>query len=148
MIDENGPAPEIARNTVLAAAPTVGGGAIPAAALWWDGFTIAANISDEDAEASFRAMVHAISPEVAQEHPNVAAWLVKGYEPGPGAAGTMATAQAGARPYPMVPYMGSCTTRSAPRLVEFMQGTESAEAALADAEDAYRTAAREAGFLD
>ena len=39
---------------MLAAAPTVGGGTIPAATLWWDGFTIAKNISDEDAEASFR----------------------------------------------------------------------------------------------
>ena len=48
-------------------APTVGGGDIPAATLWWDGFVIAKNISDEDAEASFRAMMHGIRPEVAQE---------------------------------------------------------------------------------
>jgi multiple sugar transport system substrate-binding protein len=148
MIDESGPAPEIARNTVLAAAPTVGGGEIPAAALWWDGFTIARNISDEDAEASFRAMVHAISPAVAQENPNVAAWLVAGYEPGPGAAGTMATAQGGARPYPMAPYMGVLHNALGAEIVEFMQGSESAEQALADTEAAYRTAAREAGFLN
>ena len=32
-------------------------------------------------------------------------------------------------------------------IVEFMQGTERAEQALADAEAAYVTAAREAGFL-
>jgi hypothetical protein len=32
-------------------------------------------------------------------------------------------------------------------IVEFMQGTETAEQALADAEAAYTTAAREAGFL-
>ncbi len=32
----------------------VGGGTTPAAALWWDGFTIAKNISDEDAAAPSR----------------------------------------------------------------------------------------------
>ena len=41
--------PEVAANTGFAAAPTIGGGTTPAAALWWDGFTIAQNISDEDA---------------------------------------------------------------------------------------------------
>ena len=61
MIDPTGPAPEIAANTVLAGAPTVGGGNIPAATLWWDGFVIAKNICDEDAEASFRAMMHGIA---------------------------------------------------------------------------------------
>jgi hypothetical protein len=39
----------VAENTVFAAAPTVGGGTIPATTIWWDGFAIAQNISDEDA---------------------------------------------------------------------------------------------------
>ena len=34
------------------------------------------------------------------------AWLIKGYEPTPAAEGVFATAKAGAKPYPMVPYMG------------------------------------------
>ncbi|HVG49736.1 MAG TPA: extracellular solute-binding protein, partial [Rubellimicrobium sp.] len=54
--------PEVAQNTVFAAAPTVGGGTTPATTIWWDGFSIAQNISDEDAEASFRTMMHALSP--------------------------------------------------------------------------------------
>ncbi len=64
-IDAEGAAAGVSENSVVAAAPTVGGGDIPAATLWWDGFVIAQNISDEDAEASFRAMMHAIRPEVA-----------------------------------------------------------------------------------
>ena len=143
-----GPAPEVAANTVLAAAPTVGGGTTPAATLWWDGFTIAKNISDEDAEASFQAMMHGIRPEVAQEHAPVAVWLIKGYEPTPAAVGVIETLKAGAKPFPMLPYMGVLFTALGENLAEFMQGQESAEQALEDATQAYNTAAREAGFLN
>ena len=142
------PSPEIAEATVLAAAPTVGDGEIPAAALWWDGFSIARNISDEDAAASFQAMVHAIRPEVGNENPGAATWLIPGVEPTEAAEGVLATAAAGARPYPMSPYMGLLHTALGAELPDYMQGRESAEQALADVEAAYRTAAAEAGFLD
>jgi ABC-type glycerol-3-phosphate transport system substrate-binding protein len=146
MIDTAGPTPDIARNTVLAGAPTVGGGKIPAAALWWDGFSIAKNISDEDAEASFRAMMHGISPDVAKKHAKVAAWLIKGYEPTPAAVGVFETLKGGAKPYPMVPYMGLLHTALGDELAQFMQGQESAKQALADVTRAYTTAAKEGGF--
>ncbi len=81
-------------------------GTVPAAALWWDGFTIAKNISDEDAAASFQAMVHAISPETIAAHPDAATWLVEGYTPGAAAVGVIANATGGAKAYPMQPYMG------------------------------------------
>ena len=138
---------EIADNTVLAAAPTVGGGSTPAAALWWDGFSIAKNISDGDAEASFRAMVYGVRPEVGQKHPALATWLTKGYEPGPNAVGVLATANGGAKPYPMLPYMGLLHSALGSELAEFMQGRESAEEALKDVEASYSAAAREGGFL-
>ena len=147
-IDAEGAAPGVSENSVVAAAPTVGGGDIPAATLWWDGFVIAQNISDEDAEASFRAMMHAIRPEVAQANPEVTAWLIKGYEPTPALAGVYATAQAGAKPYPMLPYMGLLHTALGNELGEFMQGQEDAQKALADVTQAYNTAAREGGFLN
>jgi multiple sugar transport system substrate-binding protein len=146
-IDGEGAAEGVAENTVLAAAPTVGDRAIPAAALWWDGFTIAKNVSDEDAAASFQAMVHGISPEMVAENPGVATWLVEGYEPGPAAVGVIATANSGARAYPMQPYMGLLHTALSTELAEFMAGSESAEQALADVKAAYDTAAREGGYL-
>jgi multiple sugar transport system substrate-binding protein len=138
---------DVVENTVFAAAPTVGGNAIPAAALWWDGFAIAKNVSDEDAEASFRAMVHGIRPEVAEKNPNAATWLIKGYKPGPAAVGVLANANGGAKPYPMVPYMGLLHTALSVELADFIKGVEPAEKAMADVEAAYNAAAKEGGFL-
>lgn len=139
--------PDIVSNTVFAAAPTIAGGTTPAAALWWDGFTIAKNISDEDAEASFQAMMHGISPAVIAANPNAATWLVKGYTPGPAAVGVIATANGGARAYPMQPYMGLLHTALSTELAEFIAGKEDAAQALADVKAAYDSAAKEGGFL-
>lgn len=138
---------DIVNNTVFAAAPTIAGGTTPAAALWWDGFTIAKNISDEDAEASFQAMMHGISPAVIAANPNAATWLVKGYTPGPAAVGVIATANGGARAYPMQPYMGLLHTALSTELAEFIAGKEDATQALADVKAAYDSAAKEGGFL-
>jgi ABC-type glycerol-3-phosphate transport system substrate-binding protein len=137
----------VAENTVFAAAPTVGGGTIPATTIWWDGFAIAQNISDEDAEASFRAMIHALSPEMTAANPDLAVWLIPGFEPGPAAAGVLASVQGGAKPYPMVPQMGALHGALSAELADFMAGSESAEQALADVAAAYETAAREQGFI-
>jgi multiple sugar transport system substrate-binding protein len=147
MLSGEGAAEGVVENTVLTAAPTVDGGTTPAVALWWDGFTIAKNISDEDAAASFQAMVHGISPEMVAANAEVATWLVEGYEPGPAAVGVIATANAGARAYPMQPYMGILHTALSTELAEFMAGSEDAAQALADVKAAYDTAAREGGYL-
>lgn len=148
MIDPESEAPEISKNTALAGALTVGSGTTPASTLWWDGFAIAANISDEDAAVSFQAMMHGIAPELAKEHATAAAWLIDGYEPTPAAAGVFATVQGGAQPYPMTPYMGFLHTALGDNLGEYLQGAESAEQALADTVAAYNAAAKEAGFLE
>jgi multiple sugar transport system substrate-binding protein len=138
---------ELVANTGFAAAPTIGGGTIPAAALWWDGFTIAANISDEDAAASFQAMVHAISPETVAANPDAATWLVAGFKPGPSAVGVIANATGGARAYPMQPYMGLLHTALSAELADFIAGKEDATQALADVKAAYDAAAKDGGFL-
>ena len=145
---EGSASPEIAETIRFAAAPTIGDGTIPAAALWWDGFTIAKNISDEDAEASFIAMMNGISPEMMQENMGAAVWLIDGYEPTPAAEGVIANLQGGSRPYPMVPFMGILHSALGDNLAEYMQGEETAEQALADVTQAYTTAAREAGYLN
>ena len=147
ILDDEGAADGVVANTVLAATPTIGSSAVPASALWWDGFSIAKNVSDADAEASFRAMVHGISPTMMEAHMDVATWLIKGYQPGPAAVGVIANANAGARPYPMQPYMGILHTALSTELAEFIAGSEEAPQALADVKAAYDTAAKEAGFL-
>ncbi|GGL61245.1 ABC transporter substrate-binding protein [Wenxinia marina] len=148
-IDENGATPEIAAETEVVAMPGWGGNGIPATTLWWDGFAMAKNISDEDAAVSFQAMMYALSPELVAdpETAALAAWLVNGYEPQPAAAGVIANMQAGAAPYPMTPYMGLLHTALGDNLAEFLQGQESAEEALEDVVAAYTTAATEAGFI-
>ena len=148
MIDPAGTStPDVIAHSVFTAAPTVGGGKIPATYLWWVGFVIAKHTSEEDAEASFRAMMHAVSPELLAEHSEDAVWLIDGYQPGPAAAGAFDTVRAGAQPFPMLPYMGLLHTALSNNLIEFLQGKESAEQALADATRAYETAATEGGFL-
>ena len=61
--------------------------------------------------------------------------------------GVIANANAGARPYPMQPYMGLLHTALSTELAEFVAGKEDASRALADVKAAYDAAAREAGFL-
>ena len=146
-IDPEKSSAEMVANTAFAAAPTIGGGTIPAAALWWDGFSIAKNISDEDAAASFQAMVHAISPEVVAANPEAATWLVAGFVPGPTAVGVIANATGGARAYPMQPYMGLLHTALSAELADFIAGKEDATQAMADVKAAYDAAATEGGFL-
>ena len=129
---------------------TVGGGDIPASTLWWDGWTVAKNISDEEAEATFLAMMNGIRPELMESEDirRQAVWLIDGYTPTSAAIGVFAAAQAGTIPYPMLPYNGLMHTALGAELADFMQGKESAEQALADVEAAYRAAAKEKGFLN
>ena len=145
--DGEGSTAKVVGSTRFAAAPTVGGGDIPATTLWWDGFTVSKNISDEDAVATFRAMANGIDAKVAAANMDAASWIVKGSKPGPAAEGVVATVRSGAKPYPMIPYMTLMHTALGNELADFMQGNESAEQALADVEDAYEVAAKEKGFL-
>ncbi len=147
ILDDEGSSAEVTSNTVLSAAPTVGGGSTPSATLWWDGITIAANISDAEAEATFAALVGAMTPEMVAANNDSAVWLLDGFKPGPAAAGVAATANGGAKSYPMIPYIGLMHNALGAELVDFLKGDESAEQALADVEAAYMTAAKEAGFI-
>ena len=108
---------------------------------------IAKNISDEDAEATFVAMVNGISDKMVEANNDAAVWLMDAYKPGPAAAGVAATAAAGADPYPMLPYMGLLHQAFFEELPDFLQGNESAEKTLSDIEAAYTAAAQEAGYL-
>lgn len=148
VIDPKGPAPDVAANTVLAGAPTIGGNGIPSASLWWDGFSIAKNASDADAEASFRVMMHAVSPAVAAAHPDSAPWLMKGFKPGPAQVGVMETASApNAKAYPMLPYMGLLHTALSNEIGDFLKGSKDSAKTLSDIEAAYNAAAKGAGYL-
>ena len=134
----------------IAGPMTVGGGSTAASTLWWDGWTVAKNISDAEAEATFIAMMNGIRPSMMSDE-NIrtqAVWLIDGYKPTDAAIGVFEAAKMGTTPYPMLPYMGLMHTALGAELPDFMQGKESAEQALADVEAAYVAAAKEKGYLN
>ena len=146
--DLQGSSPEVVENTAIAGPMTVAGGSIPATTLWWDGWTVAKNISDTDAEATFVALMAGIDPSILnEENAREAVWLIEGYEPTEAAKGVFAAASMGTKPYPMVPYQGLLHSALGAELSDFMQGKEDAATALADVEAAYTAAAKEQGFL-
>ena len=146
VLDDEGSTEEVTGSTVLAGAPTLMGDNV-ASTLWWDGFTIAANVSDADAEATFVALVNGISDDVVRANNDAAVWLSDAYKPSAASAGVSATAMSGASPYPMLPYMGLLHGALGAETTEFLQGSETAAQALADVEAAYTAAAKEKGFL-
>jgi ABC-type glycerol-3-phosphate transport system substrate-binding protein len=145
--DGEGSTADIEKNTKFASAPTAAGGSIPSSTLWWDGFAIAKNISDADAEATFQVIMAGISPDMAKANADKANWLMAGVTARAAGVGVIATAQGAAAPYPMLPFMGTLHGAAGGELADFLQGKESAEQALADIEAAYRAAAKEKGFL-
>jgi multiple sugar transport system substrate-binding protein len=147
VLDDEGSTAEVVSGTILSAAPTWGNGARPASTLWWDGIAISANVSDEDAEATFVALMNGITTDVVMANNDAAVWLVEGYVPSAASAGVSGTAAGGAAPYPMVPFMGALHTALGAEITDFLQGSESAEQALSDVEAAYTAAAKEQGFL-
>jgi maltose-binding protein MalE len=149
LVDVDGVSAEVKNGMNIAGPMTVGGGNTPASTLWWDGWTVAKNISDAEAEATFIAMMNGIDPAMIKDEEirKQAVWLIDGYTPTDAARGVFAAAQANTIPYPMLPYMGLLHTALGAELSDFMQGKETAAQALADVEAAYIAAAKEKGFL-
>ncbi|MDZ7600427.1 MAG: extracellular solute-binding protein, partial [Hoeflea sp.] len=132
LMDGKDSAPGVAENTVAAAAPSAGGNSFPATTLWWDGWTVATNISDEDAVATFLAMKAGTAPSIlTADTMGQAVWLLDGYTPSPEAQGISASIAGGARPYPMEPYMGAMHTALGDNIADFLAGKEDAAQALA-----------------
>ncbi|MEX3010611.1 ABC transporter substrate-binding protein [Hoeflea sp. TYP-13] len=148
LMDAEGSTPEVYENTKVGAPMTVGGGDRPASTLWWDGWTVAKNISDEDAEATFLAMKYGISPAILNDETmGQAVWMIDGYKPAPVNAGVFSAIDMQTTPYPMLPYQGLLHTALGDNIGDFLQGKESAEQTLADIEAAYTAAAKEKGYL-
>lgn len=148
MVEVDGVSQDVKDGFAIAGPMTVGGGDTSAATLWWDGFSIAKNISDAEAEASFIAMVHAIRPEmITDETKTQAVWLIEGYTPTPAAMGVFDAAGRTTEPYPSLPQQPLLHSALGNEMSDFMQGNETAEQALADIAAAYNTAAKEKGLL-
>jgi len=140
---------QVVGKVTMASAPTAMQGGAPATTLWWDGIVIASNISDEEADAAFRVAMEGLDSEMVQGANSAAIWLVDGFVPGPMAQGAIATATAtpAAAPYPSTTQMGLLHTAFGSELSGFFTGERDAAATLQAIEDAYTTAAKEAGVL-
>ena len=123
------------------------GSATTASTIWWDGWAIAKNISDKEAEAAMKLIVASMSEDVIKAHNDDAIWLASGFNPGPAAAGAFATASQGAPNYPMTKYIGSMHSALGKNIAAFMTGKKAAKTTLADIEKAYITDAKEKGLL-
>jgi len=134
----------------MAGAPTAMDGGAPATTLWWDGLVVAANITDEEADAAFRLMMEGLDEEMVSANNDAAIWLVPGYQPGRLAEGAIATAtaQPAPPPYPSTTQMGLLHTALGNELPAFLTGERDAAATLAAIEEAYTTSAQEAGVLE
>lgn len=147
MNDEN--ESQVVGKVTMAAAPMAMEGGAPATTLWWDGFVIAANITDEEADAAFRLAMEGLDADMVTANNEAAIWLVNGYQPGPLAEGAIATATANPAPpaYPSTTQMGLLHTALGNELPAFLTGDRDAAATLAAVEEAYTTSAKEAGVL-
>jgi ABC-type glycerol-3-phosphate transport system substrate-binding protein len=134
----------------MSAAPTAMDGGAPATTLWWDGIVVAANITDEEADAAFRLAMEGIDTDMVTANNDAAIWLVSGYQPGPLSQGAIATATANPAPpaYPSTTQMGLLHTALGNEIPAFLTGERDAAATLAAIEEAYTTAAKEAGVLE
>ncbi len=149
LVDADGVSMEVKNGMDIAGPMTVGGGKTPASTLFWDGWTVAKKISDEEAEATFIALTNAIRPSILDNEDirKQAVWLIEGYKPTDAARGVFAAAKMNTTPYPMLPYAGLMHSAIGKEIADFMQGKETADKTLSDIEDAYRASAKEKGFL-
>ena len=129
----------------FAAAPAATPGGKPATTLWWDGMVVAKNISDAEAEAAFRLMMHGISPASLEKGKDAAIWLA--FPDNRIAKGALDSQKGGAPAYPASTEMGLMHTALGNNIADFLTGKEPAEQTLSDIEEAYITAAKEAGVL-
>ena len=149
LVDADGVSMEVKNGMDIAGPMTVGGGKTPASTLFWDGWTVAKKITDEEAEATFIAMTNAIRPSIIDNEDirKQAVWLIEGYKPTDAARGVFAAAKMNTTPYPMLPYAGLMHSAIGKEIADFMQGKETADKTLSDIEDAYKASAKEKGFL-
>lgn len=142
----NDPAESTVSGKIVMAAGLQGSERI-ASTIWWDGWAIAKNISDAEAEAAMKLIVASMSEDVIKANNDDAVWLAPGYSPGPAAKGAFDTAGGDALPYPMNKYIGSMHSALGSGLAAFMTGDKTATETLEDIEEAYLKDAKEKGLL-
>ncbi len=144
---DNAAESSVVGKVVMAAAPAATAGGKPATTVFWDGFSIARNISDAEAEAAFRVAMEGLDEEMVKANNAAAVWLVKGFETTRLAQGAIASAMAGAPPYPATTAMGFMHTALGENVADYLTGRKTLDQTLQAIEASYATRAKEAGLL-
>ena len=131
----------------FAAAPAAVEGGPPATTVFWDGFVMPKSLQGEARDLAFRVMMAGLAADVVEASNGVAIWLRSAYQPTRYAEGINASIEAGAPSFPTEPFFGLAHGALGNNISDFLTGREDAEQSLQDAENAYRQAAKEAGYL-
>ena len=137
----------VSGKVVMAAAASATPGGKPATTLFWDGFAIAKNIPDAEAEMAFRIAMKGIDDDMVKANNTAAVWLIKAYQPSRLSEGAAQSAAKGAPSYPATTYMGLMQSALGKVLPDFFAGRKSADETLAAIEAEYATSAKEKGIL-
>ena len=130
-----------------APAPAAIEGGAPASTIWWGGWGIAQNVTDEEAEAAFRVMLEGSDREMVEANNDLNIWLIEGYEPPALAQGALATMEGGAPNYPASAAMAMLHAELGQVVNDYVTGQADADAVLDDIERRYETAARREGLI-
>ncbi len=130
-----------------AAAPRAVPGGVPAVQYSWDGFAIARNITDAEAEAAFRVAMGGTDRAMVEKNNDLAIWLLDGYKPGPLAGGAIDTIENGAPTAPSTPWRGLIDDAFTKNVPNYLLGKATAEQTLQRIEADYTVAAKEAGLI-
>ena len=130
----------------FAPAPAIKAGGPPATTLWWDGYVLPKNM-DGDRDLAFRVLMEGVKEDVVKANNDITIWLRSVYSPTRFSKGAYESATAGAPPYPMKPQIGLVHSAIGANIGDFLSGKESAKDSLADAEAAYKDAAKEKGYI-
>ena len=144
---ENPKESKVAGKMATAAAPRAVKGGVPAVQYSWDGWAIAKNITDAEAEAAFRIAVEGANTEMVKKNNDLAVWLIEGFKPSAVAKGAIDTIENGAPSAPSSVWRGFIDGAVSKNVPDYLLGKKTAVETLQKIEADYRLAAKEAGLL-
>ena len=119
----------------------------PASTMWWDGITIAKNITDEEADNAFRVALEGLDEQMVKENTDAAIWLIKGYKPTRLSNGAIQNAVNGTPSYPLTANIGLIHSALGNNVSDYLTERKTAVETLKAIEEDYISAAKESGLL-
>ena len=138
---------QVVGKVYMSAAPKAIANGRPASTMWWDGITIAKNITDQEAENAFKVAMEGLDEDMVKANTGAGIWLIKGYKPTRLSEGAIQNAVSRTPSYPLTANIGLIHSALGKNISDFLTGQKSAEATLQSVEDDYISAAKESGLL-